>query len=138
MRSWAARSAAAESAIAVLLLEVIEIDLPTRRSSRYLSQFKRFDAELLESLHLAYDDHYDNEFILITNLNNEPKSYKEAISVPEKDKWLQAMAEELAELQSQETWQLTNLPKGRVALGGRWVYTIKTDQNGQAVRYKAR
>jgi hypothetical protein len=37
------------------------------------------------------------------------------------------MQEEIKELEAQNTWELVNLPSGRVALGGRWVYKLKKD-----------
>jgi hypothetical protein len=48
------------------------------------------------------------------------------------------MAEEVKELESQHTWDLVNLPPGRVALGGRWVYKLKKDSSGKIVRFKSR
>lgn len=36
------------------------------------------------------------------------------------------------------TWEITNLPKGRKAIGCRWIYKIKYKSNGDIERYKAR
>jgi transposase InsO family protein len=128
----------------------IEIVLP-RRSSRYLSQFKRFEDEELNlvSSVTSYNSmnldpristrwDADEEKILITNLDSEPNSFKEALISPEKDKWLSSMKEEIEELESQGTWNLVDLPPGRVALGGRWVFKAKKNSNGDTVRFKSR
>jgi hypothetical protein len=48
------------------------------------------------------------------------------------------MLEELASLQEKGTGVLVPLPPGRKAVGSRWVYAYKYDENGQIVRYKAR
>ena len=117
--------------------EKLEILLP-RKTTRFLSQFKRLDEEAEEYLHLTKDNFEDNQYILITNLENEPKSFIEAISSPNKEHWIRAMQEEYKELTSSNTWTLKDLPKGRVALGGRWVYKLKTNSKGDIIRYKAR
>jgi len=36
------------------------------------------------------------------------------------------------------TWELVELPKGRKAIGNKWVYKIKHDGNDQVERYRAR
>ena len=75
-----------------------------------------------------------NERILvITNINNEPTTYKKAIIAKDSKEWLIAMEVEISELESQESWDLVDLPEGKKALGGRWVYLKKPDG-----RYKAR
>ena len=48
------------------------------------------------------------------------------------------MLEEFNSLNSSTTWKLVNLLKGRVALGGRWVYKKKYNNSGKIIRYKAR
>ena len=37
-----------------------------------------------------------------------------------------------------DVWELTELPKGRKAVGSKWVFKAKTDVDGQVERYKAR
>jgi len=86
---------------------------------------------------LLKDKNYSFE-TLLTTLSNEPKTYKQAIQSPLKREWLKAMDREVTELEDQACWELVDLPKGYTALGGRWVYTTKTDSKGNIVRYKAR
>ena len=45
---------------------------------------------------------------------SEPKSYSEAIKDP---KWQSAMADEIAALESNQTWSLTSLPSHKKAIG---------------------
>ena len=47
------------------------------------------------------------------------------------------MNEELDALWDNETFELTPLPEGRTSFGGKWVYVIKLDPNGEE-KYKAR
>lgn len=69
----------------------------------------------------------------------EPKTYEEAMTNnPSKKHWKAAMTEEFNSLVENDTWELVDLPKGRVALRGRWVYTLKRGPNGEITRHKAR
>lgn len=78
-------------------------------------------------------------YILVAKVaNNEPTTYKQAITSPEAQHWIQAMQAEITELEAQNTWDLVDLPPNRTALGGRWVYKLKTSLNNAIIRYKAR
>lgn len=48
------------------------------------------------------------------------------------------MCEEMIALRQNETWTLEELPKGQRTLGCKWVYSKKTNSNGDTRRYKAR
>ena len=69
--------------------------------------------------------------------NEEPFNYKEVLDSKDKGDWLLAMNTELEELNHQNTWTLTDLPKDRKALKGRWVLKIKQPFNQKPI-YKAR
>ena len=66
---------------------------------------------------------------------SEPPNAQEALKSSE---WIQAMKEEYDALETNKTWELVKLPKGRRAISGRWCYKIKRDSTGSATRYKAR
>ena len=68
----------------------------------------------------------------------EPSSYQEAMASPHKDKWMEAMKSEVGDLVKRKSWLLTDLPDGRKALRGRWVYKLKIDVNNRISRFKAR
>jgi len=59
--------------------EKLEILLP-RKTTRFLNQFKRLKEKAKEYLHLIKDNFKNNQYILITNLKNKPKSFIKAIS----------------------------------------------------------
>ncbi|GJY04599.1 ribonuclease H-like domain-containing protein [Tanacetum coccineum] len=72
-----------------------------------------------------------------TELNKslEPKSFYEA----SKDQhWIEAMNNEMDALYRNDTWEIVELPMGRKAIGGKWVYKIKYKSSGDIDRYKAR
>ena len=68
----------------------------------------------------------------------DPKTYKQAITCPENEKWLEAMKQEINSIKANNTWSLVELPKDRKAIGCKWVFKIKKDENNMPIRYKAR
>ena len=52
--------------------------------------------------------------------------------------WRQAMQEELDAMESNHTWNIVPLPKGKHSVGCRWVFKIKRRPDGSVDRYKAR
>ena len=67
-----------------------------------------------------------------------PHSYEEAMRSPDAQCWKNAMDEEIHALHENDTWDLEVLPPNVKPVGGKWVYSVKTDQNGDLDRYKAR
>lgn len=68
-----------------------------------------------------------------------PSTFLEAFRSSENGRWKDAMEEEMQSLHKNKTWKLTQLPKGKKAIGCKWVFTKKEgflDKNN--VRYKAR
>jgi hypothetical protein len=65
----------------------------------------------------------------------EPATVKEAT---QQMVWKRAMIEELQSIEENRTWKLTELPSGRRAIGLKWVFKVKKNQNGEVVRHKAR
>ncbi|KAG7578293.1 Retrotransposon Copia-like N-terminal [Arabidopsis thaliana x Arabidopsis arenosa] len=64
-----------------------------------------------------------------------PKSYSEAVK---DEKWCNAMSGEVNALEANDTWDITDLPPGKKAIGSHWIFTIKYKSNGEIERYKAR
>jgi len=65
----------------------------------------------------------------------EPTSFHAAVRDPQ---WRQAMAEEIAALEKNDTWSLTDLPMGKKPISCKWVYRVKYNADGSIQRYKAR
>ena len=68
----------------------------------------------------------------------EPTKYQSAVTGPDAEHWKRAMDEEMRSLKENNTWEVSELPKGQRAIGGKWCYRIKTDSDGNPARYKAR
>ena len=67
-----------------------------------------------------------------------PDSYDEAIQDENADLWKEAMEEEINALKENETWILMPKPENTKLIDNKWVFRIKTDNDGNANRYKAR
>lgn len=76
-------------------------------------------------------------FALVTG-SGDPSCFQEAINDAEHDNWLLAMKEEMSSLHKNKTWELVKLPKGKKAIGCKWVYRKKEATSGKGETYKAR
>nr|GFA66334.1 putative ribonuclease H-like domain-containing protein [Tanacetum cinerariifolium] len=52
--------------------------------------------------------------------------------------WIESMQEKLLQFKMQMVWVLVYLPKGKRAIGSKWVFRNKKDERGVVVRNKAR
>jgi hypothetical protein len=52
--------------------------------------------------------------------------------------WMTTMQEEIEALHKNNFWDFVPLPQGRMAIGNKWVYKIKRDDNDQVEQYCAR
>ena len=66
-----------------------------------------------------------------------PCDYKDALSSPESEKWCKAMKEEMLALNDNNTYSVTDLPKGKNLVGSKWVYSVKLGSNNEE-KFKAR
>nr|GEW47570.1 hypothetical protein [Tanacetum cinerariifolium] len=65
----------------------------------------------------------------------EPKRVHQALKDPS---WIEAMQEELLQFKMQKVWVLVDLPKGKRAIGSKWVFRNKKDKRGIVIGNKAR
>jgi hypothetical protein len=68
----------------------------------------------------------------------EPKSFRQAMSGPDANKWYKAAAVEMQAHLDNGTWELVKVPAGQKAIGSKWVFKIKRNANGSIECYKAR
>ena len=74
--------------------------------------------------------------MILTN-GGEQKTYQESILHESKKEWVKAMQEEVGSLHENHIYDLVKLPQGKKALIKKWVYILKTENNGSQLRYKA-
>ncbi|KAE8253050.1 hypothetical protein A4X03_0g6001 [Tilletia caries] len=68
----------------------------------------------------------------------EPTTFAQALSREDRDEWKASMDDEYRSLIEMGTWELCHPPPGRKLIGCRWVYKVKTDPEGRAIRKKSR
>lgn len=66
---------------------------------------------------------------------DEPANIEQAL---EEKCWRDAMSAELKSIADNDTWVLSDLPKGHKAIGLKWVFKVKRDPAGNIVMHKAR
>lgn len=72
----------------------------------------------------------------ISSSDSDPKTYSEAIKSAKCEEWIAAMNEEIISLKETGTYELTDLPSNKNAIGCKWVFKTKPEKDG--IRYKAR
>ncbi|KAL3358637.1 hypothetical protein AABB24_015640 [Solanum stoloniferum] len=74
-------------------------------------------------------------YIAATTPCKEPTSYSEAIK---DQRWVAAMKDKIQALDSNNTWEITDLPPGKEHIGCKWIYKVKYKSTGEIERFKAR
>ena len=88
---------------------IVETQEIPRRSGR-----TRHEPERYEFLVSNEDD--------VTLIDDEPTSYKEAITSPDSDKWQGAMKAEIESMYDNQVWNLIDPPEGIKTIGCKWVF----------------
>ncbi|PNX74620.1 putative LRR receptor-like protein kinase, partial [Trifolium pratense] len=100
-----------------------------RRPPGYLSDYVTRTEEL-DNI-----DQMQNLAIAMFSISEDPKTYEEAAKLKV---WREAMESEISSIESNDTWELTTLPQGEKAIGVKWIFKTKFNENGKIEKYKAR
>ena len=65
---------------------------------------------------------------------DEPNSFAGAEKNP---CWLKEMQEKMTSITENKTWNLEDMPSGRRAIGLKWVFKLKRNEEGEVVKHKA-
>ncbi|GKA55531.1 ribonuclease H-like domain-containing protein [Tanacetum coccineum] len=108
----------------------------SKRSSVFPNKYNEFVVDSKVKFGLEkYVNYSKLSFVnkcFVTELNKsfEPKNYWEAC----KDQhWVEAMNKEMDALYRNDTWEITDLPKDRKSICGKWVFKIKYKSNGNFI-----
>ena len=71
-------------------------------------------------------------------LEEEPKTFREAMACAESKLWMAAMQEELKSMEKNQVWELVDLPHDRKPIGSKWIFKRKFNASGYVGKYKAR
>ncbi|KAL0462616.1 UNVERIFIED_CONTAM: Retrovirus-related Pol polyprotein from transposon RE2 [Sesamum latifolium] len=75
---------------------------------------------------------------LTGQLDNDPKTYGEAMLDIDLKKWIEAMTSEMDSMSSNKVWTLVDQPKGVKPIGCKWVYKRKLRGDVEDTTFKAR
>ena len=121
-----------------------EIDLLTSNQTRQLTELLKEKKALQNKLvylikkNMNQPQRYSFALYYILSIDRgELENYEEMMKVDESTKWELAMKDEIDLLTSNQTQQLTKLPKEKKALQNKLVYRIK-EQHDSSKRYKTR
>lgn len=113
----------------------------TKQAPRWLKDFvsltvnKDVTYPMCNHIHYAHLSPTYQCYIAATSVIKEPESYSEAVKDP---RWVDAMTSEILALESNKTWEITDLPKGKRPIGCRWIFKVKYKSTGEVERFKAR
>ncbi|GJR10468.1 putative RNA-directed DNA polymerase [Tanacetum coccineum] len=71
-------------------------------------------------------------------VENEPTSYREAVTSSEGQQWREAIKSEIDSILKNHTWEFVDLPHGCKPLGYKWIFKKKMKADGTINKYKAR
>ena len=108
------------------VVEPAQVTQGPRKSSRIRQNPERYGF-------LVTDDH---DVILMDH--DEPISYQEPVSSSDSEKWLDAMKSDMQSMYDNQVWTLIDPPEGLKTIGCKWVFTKKTDMEGNVHTFKAR
>ena len=78
------------------------------------------------------------EVIFTINLEDDPRTFTEAMSSRDAPLWKEAINDEMDSILGNGTWELADLPKGKKPIGSKWIFKRKYHPDGSISAYKAR
>ncbi|CAN1845367.1 Retrovirus-related Pol polyprotein from transposon TNT 1-94, partial [Linum perenne] len=112
-------------------------ELIVRRSKRQKTATS-FGPEFLTyflSEDLNCSNAFNNEFGCMFMLENDPRTYEEAMKSVDSSFWKEAIQSELESIKSNHTWDLVDLPTGSKAIGCKWIFKRKLKTDGTVERW---
>ena len=86
--------------------------------------------------------HYEHEgeigFLVSDTNQDDPSTYKDAMDDSDKEKWLEAMNQEMESMYSNSVWELVDPPEHVRSIGCKWIYKKKRGIDGKIETFKAR
>ncbi|CAI5941562.1 unnamed protein product [Closterium sp. NIES-65] len=77
-------------------------------------------------------------FFSLVEMPGEPATLNKALESSNAEEWKKAMKSELKSIEEKDTFELVELPEGRAVITSKWLFKIKSDDEGKIERYKSR
>jgi len=119
-------------------LEIPKLDISKPRISTRAKNTPVPHWDSSKQLEKSRDQDETHDSAQICQIFDEPQSWTEMESSPQKPLWMKAAKEEYDSLISMKTWELVPRKFGMSVIKNRWVFRIKYDAHGNVERYKAR
>ncbi|GKA09245.1 retrovirus-related pol polyprotein from transposon TNT 1-94 [Tanacetum coccineum] len=113
-----------------------EINEP-RRSMRARKE-KDFGSDFFSYLVEGTQKKVTREVIFTINVDDDPKTFSEAMSSRDAPLWKEAINDEMDSILKNQTWELAELPMGMRPIGSKWVFKKKLNLDGSISAFKAR
>ena len=108
-----------------------------RRSKRARIE-KDYGPDFITYLVEGSKDEVLNVTKYVMNVDDDPKTYSEAMSSRDSNFWKEAINDEMNSILLNQTWVLTDLPPGAKPIGCKWIFKKKLNTNGSIDKFKAR
>ena len=114
--------------------EIVHQEVPIQPTQLQL----RSEQNRRPSVHYGIDEYLYKANEIQTKEIDEPMTTDEAMKGNYETEWKKATNSEYSALMENNTWELVELPKGRKAIGCKWVFHVKYDGNGEVERFKGK
>uniref|UniRef100_A0AAV1TVM9 Reverse transcriptase Ty1/copia-type domain-containing protein n=1 Tax=Peronospora matthiolae TaxID=2874970 RepID=A0AAV1TVM9_9STRA len=75
---------------------------------------------------------------IVDSVGETPTTFKSAMESSDSGKWKEACDLEFDSLQRNDTWEIVPLPKGRKAIGCRWVFRVRRIKMAEVERFQGK
>ncbi|KAF3661707.1 hypothetical protein FXO38_11555 [Capsicum annuum] len=97
----------------------------------------KIEPKTVDCMFIGYSKSNKAYFITFL-LENEPQTFKEAMSLSDSSFWKETVNSEIDSILSNYTWELVDLPPENKSLGSKWIFKRKMKVNGTIDKYKTR
>ena len=114
-----------------------EHEFEPRRSKRKRTE-NSFGPDFLTAFLTENSDKINEQFVSVFLIDDDPKSYKEALTSVDSSFWKEAIKSELDSIMMNHTWDLVDLPVGSKPIRCKWIFKRKIRPDGSIEKFKAR
>ena len=111
--------------------------IPQVRSGSNLDE-NHSTQELRRSKRPRNGTNFGLDFIIAFLIEDNPKTYQDAIKSVDATFWKDAIHSELESIMANHTWELVELPRGCKTIGCKWVFKKKLKADGSIDKFKSR
>ena len=108
------------------------------RCSKMRRTEKSFGPDFITAFLMENFDKINEHVVSALLIEEDPKTYKEAVTSLDSSSWKDAIKSELDSILLNHMWDLVNLPKGCKPIKCKWIFRKKLRPDGTIDKFKAR